>query len=116
MSEINTAPETPEAQTEAVPDPAEEVRAGIHRENAGKLAQAELKAQAAQAGIKLPDGYTDYLDTSKLLGEDGNPSAESIGEALKPFEPKFPPLAGTLHNRGSAPLVHHFSLDARRRK
>ncbi|MEU9879897.1 hypothetical protein [Streptomyces phaeochromogenes] len=73
MSEENSAQETQEEQIEAVPDPAEAIRAEIRREYAGKLAQAEVKAQAAKAGIAIPEGFADYLDTSKLLGEDGQP-------------------------------------------
>lgn len=109
---------TQEAQTETAPDATETIRADIHREYAGKLAQAEMKAQAAKAGIALPEGFADYLDTSKLLGEDGQPSSEAVAKLLEPFqpEPKFPQLAGTGRNRDATPLVRHVSLDARRRK
>ncbi|GGV14525.1 hypothetical protein [Streptomyces spectabilis] len=78
-------------------DGSESVRAEVRREYAAKLAQAELKAHAAQAGIKLAEGFTDYLDSSKLLGEDGSPSAEAIAKALeplKPAEPEFPQIQG----------------------
>lgn len=55
--------------SEAMPtDPCDSIRAEVERGNAGQLARAELKNHAAQVGINLPDGFTDYLDASKLLG------------------------------------------------
>ncbi|MGI5398527.1 hypothetical protein ACQEVG_03520 [Streptomyces sp. CA-135486] len=118
MSENDTSPKPREEQTKTAPDPTEAIRTEIHREYAGKLAQAEMKTQAAKAGIALPEGFADYLDTSKLLGEDGQPSSEAVAKLLESFqpEPKFPQLAGTGRSRDAAPLVRHVSLDARRRK
>ncbi|WP_405998612.1 hypothetical protein [Streptomyces sp. NBC_00829] len=113
---------TQEAQTETASDPAEAIRADIHREYAGKLAQAEMKAQAAKAGIALPEGFADYLDTSKLLGEDGQPSSEAVAKLLEPFQPaeaEFPQLAGSGYNRSGSAFpgpVRPVSLDARLRK
>ncbi|MEW1548988.1 hypothetical protein [Streptomyces tsukubensis] len=117
MSDNQTDSPFPDA---APADPAESVRAEVQREYATKLAAAELKVQAAQGGIKLSDGFTDYLDYSKLLGEDGSPSAEAIGKALAPWaapkEPEFPQLKGTgyyEHQRG--PALPTVSLDVRNR-
>ncbi|WP_405889660.1 hypothetical protein OG427_05590 [Streptomyces sp. NBC_00133] len=113
MSDAEPISKTPESM------PVDSIRAEVQREYAAKLAQAELKAQAAQSGIKLGDGFTDYLDASKLLGEDGNPSAEAIGEALAPFrpqEPKFAQLAGTGHSHRGGPIPQRrVSLDVRNR-
>ncbi|MFD7530470.1 hypothetical protein ACFV8E_23220 [Streptomyces sp. NPDC059849] len=106
---------------EAIPaDLSDFIRAEVEREYAEKLAQAELKAHAAQAGINLPDVFTNYLDASKLLGEDGKPSAEAMDEALAPFkpsEPKFPQITGAGHNRSGGPMPepHPVSLDVRKR-
>ncbi|WP_240045124.1 hypothetical protein [Streptomyces alboflavus] len=61
---------------------AEVVRAEVRRECAGKLAQAELKAEAARVGVEFPTGFIDFLDTSKLLGEDGVPSGEAIAKVI----------------------------------
>jgi hypothetical protein len=96
------------------------IREEVQREYAAKLATAELKAHAAEAGLKLPDGYTDYLDASKLLGDDGQPSAEAISSALAPLrpkEPQFPQLAGTGHNRNryEPESIRRVSLDVRKR-
>lgn len=120
MSENNTTPGTQDAQTEAAPDPAEAMRTELRREYAGKLVQAEVKAYAAQAGIKLPEGFTAYLNPSALLGADGTPSAEAISQALAPFavaaEPTLPHLAGAGHNRdGNRIEPRRVSLDVRKR-
>ncbi|MFF9498307.1 hypothetical protein [Streptomyces sp. NPDC014656] len=101
-------------------DGSDSVRAEVRREYAAKLAHAELRAQAAQAGIKLSDGFTDYLDASKLVGADGNPSAEAIGKALAPFaavrQPEYPHLVGAGFHRDSAPVpARRVSLDVRKR-
>ncbi|GGW15454.1 hypothetical protein, partial [Streptomyces capoamus] len=100
--------------------PADPVRAQVEREYSGKLARAELKGYAAQAGITLPDGFTEYLDGSKLLGEDGKPSTEAMDKALEPFKPKeptFPQLVGSGHNRDGNRITEprRVSLDVRKR-
>ncbi|MFF7467969.1 hypothetical protein [Streptomyces sp. NPDC008092] len=106
---------------EAMPaDPSHSVRAEVEQEYAGRLARAELKVHAAQAGISLPDGFTDYLDASKLIGEDGKPSADAMDKALasfKPQEPMFPALIGAGHNRDGSPIPERrrISLDVRKR-
>ncbi|MEU1512307.1 hypothetical protein ABZ490_09115 [Streptomyces sp. NPDC005811] len=114
MSDAEPIPEAISA------DPSAPVRAEVEREYSGKLARAELKGYAAQAGINLPDGFTDYLDGSKLLGEDGKPSAEAMDKALAPFkakEPAFPHLVGALPNRSGSPFSERprVSLDVRKR-
>ncbi|MES9510180.1 hypothetical protein ABWJ92_27805 [Streptomyces sp. NPDC000609] len=101
-------------------DPADAIRAEVQREYSAKLARAEVRVHAAQAGISLPDGFADYLDTSKLLGEDGNPSTEAMNRALasfKPSEPSFPHVAGAAHNRSGGPMPERrpVSLDVRNR-
>ncbi|MER6250235.1 hypothetical protein ABT224_02395 [Streptomyces sp. NPDC001584] len=116
MSDAQTDSHSP---AQVLADGSETVRAEVQREYATKLAKAELRVQAAQAGIKLGDGFTDYLDTSKLLDEDGNPSAEAIGQALAPLaaaqEPQFPQIAGTGHYRNGPPPTRRVSLDVRQR-
>jgi hypothetical protein len=110
-----------EQVSEAMPaDLSDPVRAQVEREYSGKLARAELKGYAAQAGIELPDGFTEYLDGSKLLGEDGKPSAEAMDKALAPFKPRdpaFPHLVGSGPNRSGGPLPERrrVSLDVRKR-
>ncbi|MFD6112866.1 hypothetical protein ACFWG0_22510 [Streptomyces yangpuensis] len=113
-------PQTDSHSSAQVPaDGFEAVRAEVQREYATRLAKAEVRIQAAQAGIKLGDGFTDYLDTSKLLDENGNPSAEAIGKALAPLaaaqEPRFAPIAGVGYNRYDPPAVRRPSLDVRKR-
>ncbi|HWU07414.1 MAG TPA: hypothetical protein VN520_13725 [Streptomyces sp.] len=114
MSDSQTDSHSP-AQRPA--DGSDAVLAELHREYSTKLATAELKAHAAQAGINLPNGFTDYLDASKLLGEDGNPSNEAITKALTPLMPKteFPQIAGTGYYRHNPVPVRRVSLDVRNR-
>ncbi|MFF1498864.1 hypothetical protein ACFVZR_03035 [Streptomyces sp. NPDC058316] len=114
-------PQTDSHSSSPVPvDPADVIRAEVQREYSAKLARAEVKVHAAQAGITLPDGFTDYLDTSKLLGEDGNPTTEAMDRALASFkfsEPPFPHVAGAGHNRSGGPIPERprVSLDVRKR-
>ncbi|MET8825092.1 hypothetical protein ABZX40_12440 [Streptomyces sp. NPDC004610] len=114
---MSDAEQIPEARPA---EPADAVRAEVEREYSGRLTRAELRAYAAESGITVPDGYADYLDLSKLVGEDGKPSAEAMGEALAPFGPgrsAFPHLAGAQHNRGGLPFSERrsLSLDVRKR-
>lgn len=116
MSDTEPIPEAMSA------DPSDSIRAEVEQEYAGKLAQAELRAHAAQAGITLPEGFTGYLDSSRLLGDDGNPSAEAIAKVLEPFqtekEPLFPQIAGVGRSRSDSYQYQgpRVSLDARHRK
>ncbi|MEV5872772.1 hypothetical protein AB0L75_00810 [Streptomyces sp. NPDC052101] len=109
------------SQTAVPADPSHAVRVEVQREYAAKLAKAEFKAQAAQAGATLGEGFTEYLDTSKLLGEDGTPSAEAITRALAPMIPErpagFPQLAGAGFHRSGDRVQQHprISLDVRKR-
>ncbi|MBB5118016.1 hypothetical protein GO001_23805 [Streptomyces sp. NRRL B-1677] len=95
------------------------IRAEVIREYADELTRAEFKVQAAEAGAKIPDGFMDYLDTSKLLGEDGLPSAEAIARVVEPFTPKAPKLPQLMgagyHRGGSWPAAPVKSLDIRNR-
>ncbi|MGW6529660.1 hypothetical protein [Streptomyces venezuelae] len=112
-----------EKTSEVIPsDPSDSIRAEVAREFAGRLARAETETQAAKAGITLPQGFTDYLDSSRLLGEDGNPSVEAIAKVLEPFqtekEPIFPQIAGVGRSSPDAYTYQgpRASLDARNRK
>ncbi|MFC5148083.1 hypothetical protein [Streptomyces aureoversilis] len=100
-------------------DPSDSIRAEVEREYAAKLAKAEFRAQAAQEGASVPEGFVEYLDASKLLGEDGWPSAEIISHALEPYKPKkpqLPQLMGAGYHQGpSRPFTPRVSLDIRKR-
>jgi hypothetical protein len=107
-------PATPEVLAAPV-DPTEAIRAEMHREYAGRLALAELRAQAVKDEINLPEGFTDFLDMSKILGDNGQPAEESIKQVLKPFRAEFPELQGAGYHRGNPPKPPTISLDARLR-
>lgn len=94
MSDTENGPASAEAGVSSSAEPpgdipsagdasvAEVARTEVRREYAGKLAQAELKAEAARVGVEFPAEFLDFLDTSKLLGEDGNPSDEVIAKVI----------------------------------
>ncbi|MCZ4101710.1 hypothetical protein [Streptomyces sp. H39-C1] len=123
MSESEQIPDAPVAMpaevVPAAPDPVEAIRAQVAQEYAGKLAHAELRFQAARNGVELPAGFTDFLDASKLVGDDGQPSAEAIGNLLEPFKAAKPPqyLQGIGLGRQGGYTDSHptVSLDARNR-
>lgn len=116
MSGNQTSPELSELPEPGPADPAEAIRAEVHREYAGKLALAELRIQAAKDEIDLPKGFTDYLDLSKLTDDEGQPSEEVISQVLKPFRAKFADLQGAGYHQNPAPVFQiQPSLDARHR-
>lgn len=117
MSDPQTDSHSPEP---APADEADAVRAEVQREYSTRLARAEIRVHAAQAGVSLPDGFVEYLDASKLLGADGNPSVVAMDRALasfKPSPPSFPQLEGVGHNRSGGPFSERrtVSLDVRNR-
>ncbi|WP_259453999.1 hypothetical protein [Streptomyces ginkgonis] len=57
-----------------------ETRATVLTEFSGRLAQAELRAQAATAGVDLPKA--DYLNLDAFIGDDGAPDADAIGSFI----------------------------------
>ncbi|MFJ4791915.1 hypothetical protein [Kitasatospora purpeofusca] len=128
MSDEQTSYETSDSleaapEAEEIPatqaDPAQAIRAAIHKEYSTRLVHAELRIQAALGGFQFPEGFLDLLDSSKLLSEDGEPCADAIGLALKPFDelrkPEWPQLQGAGFHRGSPYNSAPISLDARNR-
>ncbi|MFJ2778562.1 hypothetical protein [Kitasatospora sp. NPDC087315] len=103
---------------EAVPaDPAQAIRAEIQREYAGRLALAEVRAQAAIAGVTV---LADYYDPNCFLSEDGTTNTEVIRELIEKERANqaaraFPELQGAGYHRGTAPKPATVSLDARHR-
>ncbi|WP_380284330.1 hypothetical protein [Kitasatospora purpeofusca] len=98
-------------------DPAQAIRAEIHREYAGRLALAEVRAQAAIAGVTV---LADYYDPNCFLSEDGTTNTEAIQEMIEKERANqaaraFPDLQGAGYHRGTAPNSPAPSLDARHR-
>lgn len=79
----------------------------------------EIRTPAAIGGIDFPDGFTELLDFSKFVDENGDPCTESIATMLKPFgtpiEEDYPELQGAGFYRDKGPLFSQTSLDARHR-
>lgn len=76
-------------------------------ELASTLAEAEIRAQAATAGVTV---QTEYLDLAQFVGEDGRPDAERVaafvsGQSAASAQPKFPQLMGAGHHRGGSSRV-----------
>ncbi|GGW89420.1 hypothetical protein [Streptomyces noursei] len=53
-----------------------------------RLADAELRAQAARAGVELPQA--DFLNLSKFTGDDGSVNAELIGQFVSSLSQPAP--------------------------
>ncbi|WP_043470322.1 hypothetical protein [Kitasatospora sp. MBT66] len=91
----------------ALADARAEGRKSALSEVGTSLVQAEIRAQAATAGVSVS---TDYLDLNRFLADDGRADAEKVKgyiESLpKPStEPKFPELQGAGYHRGGGPGV-----------
>ncbi|OKH95419.1 hypothetical protein [Streptomyces uncialis] len=87
-------------QERAISEAREEARSSALTEFGTSLAEAEIRAQAATAGISVP---TDYLDLGRFLSEDGRADRDKVTAFIaslpKPAapEPEFPPLKGAGH-------------------
>ncbi|MEU7104274.1 hypothetical protein ABZ951_04345 [Streptomyces sp. NPDC046215] len=69
------------------------------------LAEAEIRAQAAVAGVVV---QTEFLDLNHFLGEDGRPDTERIaqfvakGDTVSTARPRLPQLMGAGYHRGGS--------------
>jgi hypothetical protein len=82
----------------AIEEAKEKARTETLAEVGSRLANAELRAAAAAAGVEIPDTVSQYLDVSRFIGDDGNPNAEAISTFVaslpQPKAPKFPQNVG----------------------
>lgn len=62
----------------AIEDAKKAARQEALSEVGGKLVQAELKAAAAESGVKLPEGFEDVLNLSKFLGDNGSVNTDAV--------------------------------------
>ncbi|GAA2566255.1 hypothetical protein GCM10010435_44290 [Winogradskya consettensis] len=55
------------------------------RAAAPRLVRAELRAEAVEAGLakEALDGFLEYADLSKFVGDDGEPDSKAIAAAVK---------------------------------
>ncbi|MFF1908629.1 hypothetical protein [Kitasatospora sp. NPDC058218] len=94
-------------QEKALADARAEGRQSALSEVGTSLVQAEIRAQAAAAGVTVP---TEYLDLGRFLADDGKADADKVKGLIesmpKPFtEPKFPDLQGGGYHRGNGSTV-----------
>ncbi|GAA0406259.1 hypothetical protein [Streptomyces luteireticuli] len=76
-------------------------RSAALSELAPALAEAEIRAQAATAGVSV---QTEYLDLNRFL-KDGRPDAEQVSAFIAkqaPARPNLPKLMGAGHHPGGA--------------
>ncbi|WP_438293517.1 hypothetical protein [Streptomyces sp. HUAS TT7] len=114
--EVSKSVTVPEAPVKAVSDPLEIMRAELAQEYAGKFARAELRVQAAQAGVTIPDALSDALDTSKLLDADGQPNTDLIASIVDaiPKEPMYAQNIGLGRQGGPIDIQPRFNINPNR--
>lgn len=90
-------------QEKAVAQARADARREAISELATSLTEAEIRAQAASAGVTVK---TEYLDLDRFLGEDGRPDTELVaqfvaGHTPASVQPEFPRLMGAGYHRGN---------------
>lgn len=89
-------------QEKAVAQARADARREAISELATSLTEAEIRAQAASAGVTVK---TEYLDLGRFLGEDGRPDTELVAQFVaghtQPVQPEFPRLMGAGYHRGN---------------
>lgn len=80
-----------------------EGRKAAYEELGKELAFAQVAATAAKNGVSLPDGVTDFIDTSRLLGEDGRPNSDAITSFVNSFAAYQAPKAPSATQLGLGP-------------
>lgn len=104
LAELETLRQAQMSDAEKAIDQAKaEGRSSALSEVGTRLATAELKAAAATAGVAIPEGLSELLDVSKLLGEDGNPDSTAITALVGSFTPTTPPPPTFSQNVGVGP-------------
>ncbi|MFF9481400.1 hypothetical protein [Streptomyces sp. NPDC014733] len=89
-------------QEKAIEAAKEQARKATLSEVGTSLVEAEIRVQAASAGVTAP---TDYLDLARFVADDGRADQEKVKEFIaslpKPQEtPEFPQLMGAGYHRG----------------
>lgn len=114
--EVADSPVASQEPVQAVPDSVEALRAELVQEYAERLAHAELRIQAAEAGVTIPEAFLNVLDMPKLVDSDGNPNAEAIASIVGAIN-KEPAYRQDIGLGRQGPVYHNrqVSLDARRR-
>jgi len=87
----------------AIEEAKQSARAEATTQFGARLAQTEVRAQAADAGADL-SGVFDYLDLTRFVGEDGEPDTKAIKSFVDGLPKKVPAAPGMdLGTRTTAP-------------
>ena len=87
----------------AIEEAKQSARAEATTQFGARLAQTEVRAQAADAGADL-SGVFDYLDLTRFVGEDGEPDTKAIKSFVEGLPKKAPTAPGLdLGARTTAP-------------
>ncbi|PNE29802.1 hypothetical protein AF335_33075 [Streptomyces eurocidicus] len=92
-------------QEKALAQAREDGRRETLSELSPSLAEAEIRAQAAAAGVTV---QTEALDLTHFLGEDGRPDTDRIarfvakGDTVSAARPRLPQLMGAGYHRGGS--------------
>ncbi|MFJ9900257.1 hypothetical protein ACIQPR_43705 [Streptomyces sp. NPDC091280] len=94
-------------QEKAIEAAKAEARNAALSEVGTSLVEAEIRAQAATAGVTVP---TEYLDLNRFLGENGRADADKVKSFIsslpKPSaDPDFPQLMGTGHHQAGGNVI-----------
>lgn len=68
-----------------------------------RLAEAEIKAAAANAGRKVPDGFSNFLNMTAFIGEDGTPNGDAITAFINSLPEATPKGPAFSQNTGIGP-------------
>lgn len=86
----------------AIEQARQEARNATLQEFGARLAEAEIRAAAASAGKKIPDGFSEFINLSKFVGDNGFPDADAISAFVNSL-PSSAPANPFAQNVGIGP-------------
>ena len=86
----------------AIEQARQEARNATLQEFGARLAEAEIRAAAASAGKKIPDDFSEFINLSRFVGENGFPDADAISTFVNSL-PSSAPANPFAQNVGIGP-------------
>jgi hypothetical protein len=98
QAELKKIREASQTESEkAVAEAEERGKAAGRTEGASRLVKAEFRAAAAgRVDKQALDGFLEYVDPMKFVGDDGEPDEKAIEAAIAKLAPKTEPAVGRL--------------------